>query len=189
MRDRGAQGHRTRSNLPIAQLTLAEVYSGHAKFVEAEAFCGKLPRQIRPDGARASSGAPLLGNCHNKAPRSAIDLAPQTDPDARYLPRLGASSLEGTLVEWKRRLALGKFDDAVPTTRRANRRHSVLGTSEKEPRPLAGWPPRRCRRMFLLLALVPILGLKQAACAFTAWTVKVNDTFSKLLVGYGAPAF
>jgi len=172
-------------NLPIAQSALAEVYFRQAKFVEAEGILRKLAAANQADGRACLFLARLYwATANNKGAKVYIDLAHKIDPEDPDIYRdwVGTLPWKERLEEWKRRLALGKFDPDEHEREGLTAAISVLEDEEKQSQ-------HACRLASKTLptetSLVPLL-IDAKRLRGYGLTVKVNDTSSKLLVDTGA---
>jgi len=171
--------------LPVAQSALAEVFFRQAKFAEAEEILRKLAAANQVDGRACLFLARLYwATANNKGAKVCIDLARKIDPDDLDIYRdwVGTLPWKERLAEWKKRLALGKFDDDVHEREGLTAAISVLENEEKQ-------PEHSCRLVSKTLptetTLVPLL-IDAKRLRGYGLSVKVNDTSSKLLVDTGA---
>ena len=172
-------------NLSVAQSALAEVYFRQAKFAEAEGILRKLAAANQADGRACLSLARLYwATANNKGAKVCIDLAHKMDPDDPDIYRdwVGTLPWRERLEEWKRRLALAKFDDGEHEREGLTAAIAVLENEEKQTQ-------HACRLASKTLptetSLVPLL-IDAKRLRGYGLTVKVNDTSSKLLVDTGA---
>lgn len=171
-------------NLPAAQSALAEVYFRQAKFSEAESILRKLASQNLADARGCLILARLYwATANNKGAKACIDLAHRMDPDDPDVYREWVETLpwRERVEEWKKLLAKGNFEDE---DERGGLVSAISVLEDKAKQPL-----HTCRLTAKSLPsetnLVPLLVDAKRLRGY-GLLVKVNDSFSKLLLDTGA---